>query len=53
MVVVTHEMRFARDVASRVLFLEGGRLAEEGAPAALFGAPKSDRLKEFLSKVKL
>lgn len=53
MVVVTHEMRFARDVASRVLFLEGGRLAEEGAPAELFGAPKSDRLKEFLSKVKL
>ena len=53
MVVVTHEMRFARDVASRVLFLEGGRLAEEGAPAALFGAPKSDRLREFLSKVKL
>lgn len=53
MVVVTHEMRFARDVASRVLFLEGGRLAEEGAPADLFGAPKSDRLKEFLSKVKL
>ena len=53
MVVVTHEMRFARDVASRVLFLVGGRLAEEGAPAALFGAPKSDRLKEFLSKVKL
>ena len=53
MVVVTHEMRFARDVASRVLFLEGGRLAEEGAPAALFGAPKSDRLKEFLRKVKL
>ena len=53
MVVVTHEMRFARDVASRVLFLEGGRLAEEGAPAALVGAPKSDRLREFLSKVKL
>ena len=53
MVVVTHEMRFARDVASSVLFLEGGRLAEEGAPAALFGAPKSDRLREFLSKVKL
>ena len=53
MVVVTHEMRFARDVASRVLFLEGGRLAEEGAPVALFGAPKSDRLREFLSKVKL
>lgn len=52
MVVVTHEMRFARDVASRVLFLEGGRIAEEGTPAEIFGNPKSDRLKEFLGKVK-
>ncbi len=53
MVVVTHEMRFARDVASRVLFLEGGRIAEEGAPAELFGNPRCDRLQEFLGKVKL
>ena len=53
MVVVTHEMRFARDVASRVLFLEGGRIAEEGAPAEIFGAPKGARLKEFLGKVEL
>ena len=53
MVVVTHEMRFARDVASRVLFLEGGRIAEEGTPAEIFGNPKCDRLKEFLSKVEL
>ena len=53
MVVVTHEMRFARDVASRVLFLEGGRIAEEGSPMAIFGAPKGERLKEFLSKVEL
>ena len=53
MVVVTHEMRFARDVASRVLFLEGGRIAEEGAPMAIFGAPKGERLKEFLGKVEL
>ena len=52
-VVVTHEMRFARDVASRVLFLEGGRIAEEGSPMAIFGAPKGERLKEFLSKVEL
>ena len=37
MVVVTHEMRFARDVASRVLFLEGGRIANEGTPAEIFG----------------
>ena len=53
MVVVTHEMRFARDVASRVLFLEGGRIAEEGTPAAIFGNPQCERLKEFLSKVEL
>ena len=53
MVVVTHEMRFARDVASRVLFLEGGRIAEEGTPMAIFGAPQGERLKEFLSKAEL
>ena len=53
MVVVTHEMRFARDVASRVLFLEGGRIAEEGTPAEVFGNPKCDRLKEFLGKVEV
>ena len=53
MVVVTHEMRFARDVASRVLFLEGGRIAEEGTPAEIFGNPKCDRLREFLGKVEV
>ena len=53
MVVVTHEMRFARDVASRVLFLEGGRIAEEGTPQEVFGNPKCDRLKEFLDKVEI
>ena len=53
MVVVTHEMRFARDVASRVLFLEGGRIAEEGSPAELFGNPKCDRLREVLGKVEV
>ena len=53
MVVVTHEMRFARDVASRILFLAGGKIAEEGTPAEIFGAPKSDRLREFLSKVEI
>jgi polar amino acid transport system ATP-binding protein len=53
MVVVTHEMRFARDVSSRVLFLEGGRIAEEGTPAEIFGAPKSERLKLFLGKVSM
>ena len=53
MVVVTHEMRFARDVASRVLFLAGGLIAEEGTPEEIFGNPKCDRLKEFLGKVEL
>ena len=51
MVVVTHEMRFARDVSSRVLFLEGGKIAEEGTPDRIFGAPQSERLKLFLGKV--
>ncbi len=53
MVVVTHEMRFARDVAGRVLFLVGGRIAEEGTPQEVFGNPKCDRLKEFLGKVEV
>ncbi|MBO6167850.1 MAG: amino acid ABC transporter ATP-binding protein [Kiritimatiellae bacterium] len=53
MVVVTHEMRFARDVASRVLFLEGGHIAEEGTPEKIFGSPESERLKLFLGKVSM
>ena len=53
MAVVTHEMRFAREVASRVLFLDGGRIVEEGTPAEIFGRPKCDRLKEFLGKVEV
>ena len=51
MVVVTHEMRFARDVASRVLFLEGGRIAAEGTPEEIFGGRHDGRLGEFLGKV--
>ena len=51
MVVVTHEMRFARDVASRVLFLEGGRIAAEGTPAEIFDRRHEGRLGEFLGKV--
>ncbi len=51
MVVVTHEMGFAREVGSRVIFMADGVIVEEGAPAALFDAPKSDRLKQFLAKV--
>lgn len=51
MVVVTHEMTFARDVATRVLFFNGGVIEEEGTPAEVFGQPKSERLKSFLKKV--
>ena len=51
MVVVTHEMGFAREVASRVMFLDGGDFLEENAPAEFFADPKNDRLKDFLSKV--
>ncbi|HZH25910.1 MAG TPA: ATP-binding cassette domain-containing protein [Azospirillaceae bacterium] len=48
MIVVTHEMGFAREVADRVVFLHEGRIEEEGAPAQVFGAPRSERLKRFL-----
>ena len=51
MVVVTHEMGFAREVGSRILFIDEGVIAEEGTPEEFFGNPKSPRLKEFLSKV--
>lgn len=51
MVIVTHEMGFAREVADRVLFMADGVIAEEGTPEEIFGAPKSERLKTFLSKV--
>ena len=51
MVVVTHEMGFAREVSSRVLFLDGGVIAEEGTPQQIFGAPKSERLRSFLNNV--
>ena len=51
MVVVTHEMGFAREVGNRVLFMDEGVIMEENAPAELFGNPQSERLKTFLSKV--
>ncbi len=51
MVVVTHEMGFAREVANRVIFLDDGVIAEEGTPEEIFSFPKSERLKSFLSKV--
>jgi len=51
MVVATHEMGFARRVADRVVFMDQGRVVEEGTPDEIFGAPKSDRLKRFLERV--
>ena len=51
MVVVTHEMGFAREVANRVIFLDDGLVAEDGTPEEIFGAPKTERLQTFLSKV--
>ena len=51
MVVVTHEMGFAREVASRVMFVDGGRIMEENAPQPFFDHPQNPRLQEFLSKV--
>ena len=51
MVVVTHEMGFAREVGSRVLFMADGKVLEEAPPAQLFGSPTHPRLKDFLSKV--
>ena len=51
MVIVTHEMGFAREVADRVLFIDEGRITEQGTPAEVFDNPQNARLKEFLSKV--
>ena len=51
MIVVTHEMGFAREVGSRVIFMADGRIIEEGEPCEIFENPKSDRLKTFLAKV--
>ncbi|MNN84286.1 Glutamine transport ATP-binding protein GlnQ [compost metagenome] len=51
MVVVTHEMGFARDVSDRVIFMEKGYIVEEGKPKDMFTEPKHKRTKEFLSRV--
>ncbi|MCI5924967.1 MAG: amino acid ABC transporter ATP-binding protein [Oscillospiraceae bacterium] len=51
MVVVTHEMGFAREVATRVLFMDGGQILEQGAPQIFFDNPENERLRDFLSKV--
>jgi len=51
MVIVTHEMGFAKEVASRVLFMADGKIMEEGTPAEIFASPKEERTQDFLSKV--
>jgi len=51
MVIVTHEMGFAREVGSRVLFIDEGKVMEQGTPEKVFGSPENPRLQDFLSKV--
>ncbi|MCX7885006.1 MAG: polar amino acid ABC transporter ATP-binding protein, partial [Caloramator sp.] len=51
MIVVTHEMGFAREVADRVIFMDGGKIVEEGTPDVIFTNPKEERTKLFLEKV--
>lgn len=53
MLMVTHEMQFARDAGSRVVFMESGRIAEAGEPRAVLGNPQSERLKKFLRRIEL
>lgn len=50
MIIVTHEMEFARDVSDRVIFMDKGLIAEEGTPKQLFEQPKQDRTKAFLQR---
>jgi polar amino acid transport system ATP-binding protein len=51
MIVVTHEMGFAREVGDRILFLDEGRILEEGPPDAIFTSPREERTRAFLSRV--
>ncbi len=51
MIVVTHEIGFAREVCDRVVFMDGGVIVEQGTPSDVFGNPQHDRTKSFLSKV--
>ena len=51
MIVVTHEMGFAREVSERVIFMDGGVIVEDGSPEEIFTNPKAERTKEFLSRV--
>ena len=50
MIIATHEMNFAKHIADKVIFLDGGEIIEEGNPEEIFDNPKSDRLKQFLTK---
>lgn len=51
MLVVTHEMRFAQELADRIIFMEGGRIVEQGSPEQLFNHPKDLRTREFLRRI--
>jgi polar amino acid transport system ATP-binding protein len=53
MILVTHEMSFARDVAARMVFMDGGRVAVEGSPREVFGAQPNERLRSFLARIEL
>ena len=53
MIIVTHEMAFAKNVSDKVIFMDGGVIAEEGSPEEIFGNPKTQRLKDFLSNAKV
>lgn len=50
MIVVTHEMQFARDMADRILFFDAGRIAESGPPEQIFSCPQNERTREFVSR---
>jgi polar amino acid transport system ATP-binding protein len=52
MILVTHEMQFAREVSHKILFLHQGKVEEEGGPADMFNAPRSERLRQFLSRTR-
>ena len=52
MLIVTHEMSFAREVADKVIFMDGGTILEEGSPEQIFDHPKNDRTKQFLARIR-
>jgi putative amino-acid transport system ATP-binding protein len=51
MLIVTHEMQFAREIADRIIFMEGGRIVEQGPPSQIFDAPHDPRTRDFLRRV--